>query len=231
MKNDIFFKVFGRYALFSDPVTRVGGEKCSYHIPTYEALKGIAKSIYWKPTFVWIIEKVRVLRPFRTQTKGAKPIRPTTGGNDLSIYTYLADVEYQVQARFVWNEHRPELARDRIDGKHYEIARRMKHRVDKGVYVFFGSINPQLAERTGFSDEDAAVLKAILPRLFENDASSARPEGSMAVNHVLWWEHANKSGQYSSARVHRSLTVNPDSSYALDGDATPGLKAEAIAGF
>ncbi|HCR12847.1 MAG TPA: type I-C CRISPR-associated protein Cas7/Csd2 [Solidesulfovibrio sp.] len=107
----------------------------------------------------------------------------------------------------------------------------MKHRVDKGVYVFYGSINPQLAERTGFSDEDALVLKAILPRLFENDASSARPEGSMAVNHVLWWEHANKSGQYSSARVHRSLTVNADGNYALDDKATPGLKAEAIAGF
>jgi len=107
----------------------------------------------------------------------------------------------------------------------------MKHRVDRGVYVFYGSINPQLAERTGFSDEDALVLKAILPRLFENDASSARPEGSMAVNHVLWWEHANKSGQYSSARVHRSLTVNPDGDYALDDKATPGLKAEVIAGF
>lgn len=125
MKNDISFAVYGRYALFSDPVTRVGGEKCSYHIPTYEALKGIAKSIYWKPTFVWIIEKVRVLRPFRTQTKGVKPIRPTTGGNDLSIYTYLADVAYQVKARFVWNEHRPELKQDRNDGKHYEITKRM----------------------------------------------------------------------------------------------------------
>lgn len=125
MKNDISFVVYGRYALFSDPVTRVGGEKCSYHIPTYEALKGIAKSIYWKPTFIWVIEKVRVLRPFRTQTKGVKPIRPTTGGNDLSIYTYLADVAYQVTARFVWNTHRPELEQDRIDGKHYEIAKRM----------------------------------------------------------------------------------------------------------
>lgn len=125
MNNDISFTVYGRYALFSDPVTRVGGEKCSYHIPTYEALKGIAKSIYWKPTLIWVIEKVRILHSFRTQTKGVKPIRPTTGGNDLSIYTYLADVAYQVKARFVWNEHRPELKQDRIEGKHYEIARRM----------------------------------------------------------------------------------------------------------
>lgn len=107
----------------------------------------------------------------------------------------------------------------------------MKHRVDKGVYVFYGSMNPQLAERTGFSDEDAAVLKAILPRLFENDASSARPEGSMAVNQVFWWQHNCASGQYSSAKVHKSLTVNPDGSYTLNGEATPGLKAETIPGF
>lgn len=127
MKNDISFTVYGRYALFSDPVTRLGGEKCSYHIPTYEALKGVAKSIYWKPTFIWIIEKVRVMKPFRTQTKGVKPLK-MSGGNDLSIYTYLADVEYQVKARFVWNEHRPELARDQSNGKHYEIAKRMLER-------------------------------------------------------------------------------------------------------
>lgn len=91
MKNDISFIVHGRYALFSDPVTRVGGEKCSYHVPTYEALKGIAKSLYWKPTFIWIIEKVRIMNPLRTQTKGVKP-RPLGGGSELSIYTYLADV-------------------------------------------------------------------------------------------------------------------------------------------
>jgi len=107
----------------------------------------------------------------------------------------------------------------------------MKHRVDRGVYVFFGSINPQLAERTGFSDEDALVLKGILPRLFENDASSARPEGSMAVNHVFWWQHNSKAGQYSSAKVHKSLTVKADGGYELNGEATPGLTADVIPGF
>ena len=124
MKNDLAFTVYGRYALFSDPVTRIGGEKCSYHVPTYEALKGIIKSVYWKPTFIWIIEKVRVLRSIRTQTKGVKPLK-MSGGNDLSIYTYLVDVAYEVKVRFIWNEHRPELTQDRIEGKHYEISRRM----------------------------------------------------------------------------------------------------------
>lgn len=83
----------------------------------------------------------------------------------------------------------------------------MRHRVDRGVYVFYGSMNPQLAVKTGFSDEDAAAIKAILPRLFENDASSARPEGSMEILKVVWWQHNCRSGQASSAKVHRSLKV------------------------
>lgn len=105
----------------------------------------------------------------------------------------------------------------------------MKHRVDKGIYVFYGSMNPQLAERTGFRDDDAEVIKNILPQLFENDASSARPEGSMAVEKVIWWKHSCKSGQYSSAKVHRSLTVNLDGSYQLQN--LDGLVPEEIDGF
>jgi len=105
----------------------------------------------------------------------------------------------------------------------------MKHRVDSAVYATYGAMTPQLAEKTGFSDEDAKVIKGILPRIFEGDASSARPEGSMVVEKIIWWEHNSKSGQYSSAKVHRSLHVNSDGSYEL----TPldGLVAEEIDGF
>lgn len=105
----------------------------------------------------------------------------------------------------------------------------MKHRVDDGVYVFFGSMNPQLAERTGFSDEDAETIKQVLPKLFENDASSARPEGSMEVLKVIWWKHNCKAGQYSSAKVHRTLTVHADGTYALA--SLDGLTPEEIDGF
>ncbi|EPE60578.1 CRISPR-associated, CT1132 family protein [Exiguobacterium sp. S17] len=76
----------------------------------------------------------------------------------------------------------------------------MKHRVDHGVYVLNGSINTQLAEKTNFTKEDAEKLKQVLVTLFENDASSARPEGSMEVHKVYWWEHSSKLGQYSSAK-------------------------------
>jgi CRISPR-associated protein Cas5d len=123
-RNSIEFKVSARHALFTDPLTRIGGEKCSYHLPTYEALKGIAKSIYWKPTFIWVIDEVRVMKPIRTQTKGTKPL-DYGGGNTLAIYTFLADVEYQVRAHFEWNEHQPGRVDDRIDGKHFAIVSRM----------------------------------------------------------------------------------------------------------
>ncbi|USG67407.1 type I-C CRISPR-associated protein Cas7/Csd2 [Brevibacillus ruminantium] len=83
----------------------------------------------------------------------------------------------------------------------------MKHRVDFGVYVFYGSINTQLAEKTGFTNEDADKIKQALLTLFENDASSARPDGSMEVYRLYWWEHQSKLGQYSSAKVHRSLQI------------------------
>ena len=105
MENRVEFKVYGKYALFTDPLTKIGGEKCSYQIPTYQALKGILESVYWKPTIVWYIDKVRILKPIRTQTRSAKPIN-YSGGHFLSIYTYLVDVEYQVQAHFEWNLNR-----------------------------------------------------------------------------------------------------------------------------
>jgi CRISPR-associated protein Csd2 len=105
----------------------------------------------------------------------------------------------------------------------------MKHRVDEAVYVFYGSMNPQLAERTGFSDADADAIKQVLPKLFENDASSARPDGSMEVLKVLWWKHNSRAGQFSSAKVHRSLHVAKNGTYTL----TPlnGLPTEEIDGF
>jgi CRISPR-associated protein Csd2 len=105
----------------------------------------------------------------------------------------------------------------------------MKHRVDKAVYVFFGSMNPQLAERTGFSDADADTIKAVLPKLFENDASAARPEGSMSVVKVFWWRHNSRAGQYSSAKVHGTLAVQPDGNYELRN--LDALHPEVIEGF
>lgn len=127
MDNKISFRVWGRQALFTDPVTKIGGEKFSYQVPTYEAIKGILKSIYWKPTLIWHIDRIRVIKPVRTQSKSTKPL-DWNGGNTLAIYTFLQDVEYQVEAHFTWNENWEELVPDRIAGKHIAIARRMLER-------------------------------------------------------------------------------------------------------
>jgi len=131
MENKVDFKVYGRYALFTDPLTKIGGEKCSYQIPTYEALKGILSSVYWKPTIIWFIDKVRIMKPIKTQTRSAKPVIYSGGksNHSLSIYTYLADVEYQVQAHFKWNMKRENMAEDRNENKHFFVAKRM---IDRG---------------------------------------------------------------------------------------------------
>ena len=123
--NIVEFQVTGDYALFSDPLMRVGGEKNSYPVPTYEALKGILSSVYWKPTIIWYIDAVRVMEPVQTEVKGIRPIKYHGGGNDLSYYTYLKNVRYQVRAHFEWNDNRPELAEDRNENKHHEIAKKM----------------------------------------------------------------------------------------------------------
>ncbi|MNB90525.1 hypothetical protein D3C75_375850 [compost metagenome] len=114
----------------------------------------------------------------------------------------------------------------------------MKHRVDFGVYTFYGSINTQLAEKTGFTNEDAEKIKQALLSLFANDVSSARPDGSMEIHKVYWWEHNSKLGQYSSAKVHRLLTVNSKideprglEDYDITLDELEGLKVEVIDGL
>ncbi|MED3539859.1 type I-C CRISPR-associated protein Cas7/Csd2 [Bacillus toyonensis] len=114
----------------------------------------------------------------------------------------------------------------------------MKHRVDFGVYVFYGSINTQLAEKTGFTKEDAEKIKNALVTLFENDASAARPEGSIEIQRVCWWEHNSKLGQYSSAKVHRLLDINRNidvpktiDDYTILVHELDGLKVEIIDGL
>ena len=135
--NIVEFQVTGDYGLFSDPIMRVGGEKCSYQVPTYEALRGILSSVYWKPTIIWCIDAVRVVNQIQTEVKGVRPIK-YQGGNDLAYYTYLKDCRYQVRAHFEWNENRPELAGDRNENKHHNIAKRM---IEKGGRrdVFLGA--------------------------------------------------------------------------------------------
>lgn len=138
MRNQIEFVVHGKYGLFTDPVTRIGGEKFTYQIPTYQALKGIVESVYWKPTLTWYVDEVRVMNAIQTEVKGIRPIKYQNSDNDLMYYTYLREPMYQVRAHFEFNENRPDLAYDRIEHKHHNIAKRA---VEKGGRrdVFLGT--------------------------------------------------------------------------------------------
>jgi len=204
-RNTIEFTAWGRYALFTDPLTRVGGEKRSYHFPTYEALKGIAKSIYWKPSFIWIIDEVRVMKRVRTQTKGVRPIK-FSGGNDLSIYTFLTGdpdpetsvpgVKYQVRAHFEWNKHRPELAQDRNEHKHYQIAARMLERGGRQD-VFLGTRDCQayvapceFGSGDGDYDSDGEHELGVMFHGFDYPDEIGRPELA-----TRFWRPTIKNGR------------------------------------
>ena len=197
--NIVEFSVCGDYALFSDPIMRVGGEKCTYQIPTYEALKGILSSVYWKPTIIWYIDKVRVMNPIRMEVKGIRTMKYNGGGNDLSYYTYLKDCRYQVSAHFEWNENRPELAGDRNENKHHEIARRM---IEKGGRrdIFLGTRECQgyvepcvFGEGTGAYDEVPELSFGLMYHgiTYADEAYSEETKGKMTVR---FWNPVMKKG-------------------------------------
>lgn len=197
--NIVEFQVTGDYALFSDPLMRVGGEKNSYPVPTYEALKGILSSVYWKPTIIWYIDAVRVMELVQTEVKGIRPIKYHGGGNDLSYYTYLKNVRYQVQAHFEWNDNRPELAGDRNENKHYEIAKKM---IDRGGRrdIFLGTRECQGYVEPCIFGEEAGAYDGV-PEwgmglmyhgiTYPDEAYSEKTAGKMTAN---FWYPVMKRG-------------------------------------
>ncbi len=161
--NVVMLEVRGDYALFSDPVTRAGGEKISYQIPTYQAVKGILDSVYWKPTLIWVVDEVRVLNKIRTEARAVRTLSYTNNMPDRSYYTYLKDVSYQVKAHFEWNMARPELEADRNEDKHFQMAQRM---IRKGGRrdVFMGTRECQayvfpavFGEAKGYYDDSGSL--------------------------------------------------------------------------
>lgn len=132
IRNSIEYRLWGHYALFSDPICRMGGEKLTYQVPTYQALKGITESLYWKPSIIWIVDSVRILNPIQTENKSIRPISYDGKGNTLSVYTYLVEPVYEVRAHFIPNPYRTEsdlIADGQNENKHHNIAKRM---VEKG---------------------------------------------------------------------------------------------------
>ena len=190
--NIVEFEVYGDNALFADPITRVGGEKLTYQIPTYEAIKGVMQSIYWKPTIVWIIDEIRIMNQIQMETKGVRPIKYHSDKNDLSYYTYLKDCRYQVNAHFVWNENRPELVGDRNENKHHNIAKRMIERGGRRD-IYLGTRECQayvkpcvFGSGPGFYDNTPEIDFGMMYHgiTYADEAYSAQTQGSMNVR--LW---------------------------------------------
>jgi len=238
MENKVEFKVYGKYALFTDPLTKIGGEKCSYQIPTYQALKGIMESVYWKPTIVWIIDKVRVVNAIRTQTRSAKPIN-YGGGNSLSIYTYLSDVEYQVQAHFEWNLQREDMANDRNENKHFFVARRMIERGGRRD-IFLGSRECQgyvepccFGEGLGFYDQYGELTFDLMFHGFDYPEESGKNE-----LYTRFWRPKMDNGLVEFIRpvdcnirkFVKSMSANPPASIGLEEEELlEGYSGEVVA--
>lgn len=196
--NIVEFEVTGDYGLFSDPILRIGGEKCSYQIPTYEALKGILSSVYWKPTFIWRIMDVRIMNPIQTEVKGIRPIK-YSGGNDLAFYTYLKNCRYQVRACFDWNDNRLDLVQDRNENKHHRIAQRM---IEKGGRrdIFLGTrecqgyVEPcEFGSGTGAYDSLPELSFGLMYHgiTYPDEAYSAETQGQMTAR---FWKPVMKNG-------------------------------------
>ena len=189
-QNIIEYCVSGRYALFTDPLSKTGGEKCSYQIPTYQALKGITESIYWKPTITWIIDECCIMNQIRTESKGIRPIK-YSGGNDLSYYTYLHEVAYQIRAHFEWNENRKDLSHDRNENKHYDIANRMVERGGRRDIFFWarecqGYVEPcDFGEGKGAYDGTNLSFGIMVHGItYPDEADREEEKGKMTVR--LW---------------------------------------------
>lgn len=231
--NIVEFQVTGDYALFSDPLLRVGGEKYSYQVPTYEALKGILASVYWKPTIIWYIDQVRIMNQIQMEVKGVRPVK-YHGGNDLSYYTYLKGCSYQVRAHFEWNNNRPELIQDRNENKHHNIAKRM---IEKGGRrdVFLGARECQgyvepcvFGKGTGVYDEIAELGFGLMYHglTYADEAYSDNTKGKMTAN---FWYPIMKNGVITFLRpedcpVHKALREMEMKSFGEEYENFLGLK-------
>ncbi len=233
--NIVEFQVTGDYALFSDPIMRIGGEKCSYQIPTYEAIKGILASVYWKPTIIWYIDDVRVMNPIQTEVKGIRPIKYNDASkNDLSYYTYLKNCRYQVRAHFEWNENRPELANDRNENKHHEVAKRMIKRGGRrdiflGTRECQGYVEPCIfGEGDGTYDNIDELAFGLMYHgiTYADEAYSESTKGKMTVN--LWYPVMKKGVIHfirpEECPLHKTISEMDIKSFGEEQKNFTGLK-------
>lgn len=200
--NTVEFQVYGRYALFTDPVTRTGGDKISYQIPTYEALKGITESIYWHPVLIWVIDRVRIMNEIQMESKGVHLCNYNCRNGDLACYTYLKDVRYQVQAHFIYNPNQIYLKADQKDKKHMNITMRAIERGGRrdiflGTRECQGYVEPCVfGEGPGYYDDlPEEISYGLMYHGISYADSTLLPEEKECMT-VNFWEPHMKPGGY-----------------------------------
>lgn len=209
MRNSIYFNVYGDYALFTDPLTKMGGEKSSYQVPTYQALVGIVESIYWKPSIKIVVDKVRIMNPIQMESKGIRPIE-YGGGNTLAYYTYLRNVSYQVAAHFEFNPHRPDLAYDHNEHKHHNIMKRSLNRGGRRD-IFLGArecqayVEPvEFGSGEGFYDDIEEIHFGTMVHGFNYPDETGKEELEVRL-----WNPVMKKGVIEFIRPEQCQQVRP----------------------
>lgn len=187
VKQGIKMRILGDYALFSDPITRVGGEKSSYPVPTYQAIIGMIENVYWKPSIIYEIDSLRVMNRIQTCSKNVRPINYHDDGNELSIYQYLTNVEYEITAHFIFNQNRPDLKNDWDENKHYAIACESIKKGGRrdcflGVRECVGYVLPSEENTKGYYDNSGEIDLGVMFHSF--DYPNASNDYTLSVR--LW---------------------------------------------
>lgn len=211
MKNQVTYRLWGRYGLFTDPITKLGGEKSSYPIPTYQAIKGITESIYWKPTLTYIVDEIRVLNPIRMESKGIRPaVYTDSGGSNLAYYSYLSRPCYEVKVHFVFNRHRPDLKHDWNENKHYQILKRCIERGGRrdiflGARECQGYIEPcEYGRKAGAYDEMAELSFGTMVHGLSYPDETGKDELTVRL-----WQPVMKNGVITFIKPEDCLLTQP----------------------
>lgn len=211
--NGIEFDLTAKYALFTNPLTRMGGEKSTYPVPTYDALKGIVESIYWKPSILIRIDSVRVMNAIQMESKGIRPIN-YGGGNTLANYTYLRNVHYKVRAHFIFNPHRPELAHDHNEDKHYSILKRSlkaggRRDIFLGTRECQGYVEPtKFDEGEGFYDKSVDMHVGTMVHGFNYPDETGKNQMEVRL-----WNPVMKDGVIEFIKPEECTIIRPVSEF------------------
>lgn len=193
MKNTFEFEVEGEFGLFTDPNVSDEQTRISYPIPTYGALVGLCGTILWQPTFIWVVDKVRVMEQIKTQEIWTSGIK-MTGGRVILKDTFIVNPRYQVQAHFEWNPSRPDLKHDRNYGKYNAMIKRYLERGGK-LEPTLGTrrtgmafIEPcKFGEGKGFYDNSGKMLFGSMYHSFDYSSGEAK-------KCALWWQPVMEDG-------------------------------------